>query len=224
MFESWKILFGNDRATGEEAFDPAEILYDEATNETPDLDEIPEDDCYIPRFESGDPVFVNLSPISDTENTSTPRSTTRRNTNPTTAQSETEKSSTPTSAIRRTTNPTTSHATSNAMPKPPPKKKSKLEAKESALDEAFGSYMKESTSMLGRIADGIGYDMKLSNKREGLFGELQKLNISMDDMFTVAAIISEADDRVDAFYGLPENLRQPWVERVLAGTLYGKTT
>ena len=71
MYDSWQILFGKDRATGEFAEDPEEIQ-DEAGNETLEIDDDFFTETYIPRYENGDP--VNLDSCHDSNvNPSTPR-------------------------------------------------------------------------------------------------------------------------------------------------------
>ncbi|XP_057495691.1 uncharacterized protein LOC130780692 [Actinidia eriantha] len=202
MFEQWQILFGKDRATGEFAEDPNDIPDDEhihTTNENPDSP-------YIPRFENGEFVwssgssFVDLECGSETPNTNPTRSgpTTPSNGNPTT----------PTSAFP------------NAGQKPP-KKKAKVTTKEASLHEAMETYMKASNVVLEKIADGVGYDKELSARRTGVFNELMKLDLDMDDRFVLNEKICLAEKRVDTFYGLPDEVKQAWVMRVLEGKIYG---
>ncbi|KAI8523678.1 hypothetical protein RHMOL_Rhmol13G0091600 [Rhododendron molle] len=73
-----------------------------------------------------------------------------------------------------------------------------------------------------KIADAIGYDKQLSSRREKVFEELLKLDMDEDDRYIVNAIIVQAEDRVDTFYGIPAERKQRWVELVLAGKFYGK--
>ncbi|KAH7858841.1 hypothetical protein Vadar_028618 [Vaccinium darrowii] len=193
MFESWQILFGKDRATGEIAEDPQEVPDpDDDYFQTPNLNDIDVEVGYIPRFENGEPsfipshVFVDQSCGSETANPANPP------------------------------NPTT--PTSNAGPKPP-KKKAKPN-KEAALHEAMGTYMAKSNEVLEKIAGGVCYEKDLSVKRAGVVTELLKLKLDMDDMFVVNEKICETEQRVETFYALPDGLRLPWVMRVLEGKLY----
>ncbi|KAG5512761.1 hypothetical protein RHGRI_038835 [Rhododendron griersonianum] len=184
MYESWQILFGRDRATGEVAEDAAE------------LDDIPADpvetitpvdlfnDCYTPYFANGDPTFVDISTSSGT-NANTPAT--------------------------------------NVVPERP-KKKAKVDAQEASLHEAFGNYMAQSSTAFLKIADSVGFEDRLAAKKEKVFGELEKLDLQLLDMFAAHAIIVSTEENVDTFYGIPENYRQAWVEAVLAGQIKLKTT
>ncbi|KAI8532103.1 hypothetical protein RHMOL_Rhmol11G0187200 [Rhododendron molle] len=66
-----------------------------------------------------------------------------------------------------------------------------------------------------KIADAIGYDKQLSSRREKVFEELLKLDMDEDDRYIVNAIIVQAKDRVDTFYGISADRKQRWVELVL---------
>ncbi|KAH7866594.1 hypothetical protein Vadar_022435 [Vaccinium darrowii] len=182
MFESWQILFGKDRATGELAEDPQEVPdHDDDYFETPNLNDIDVEVGYIPRFENGEPsfipshVFVDQSCGSETANP-----------------------------------PNLTTPTSNAGPKPP-KKKAKPN-KEAALHEAMGTYMAKSNEVLEKIAGGVCYEKDLSVKRAGVVTELLKLKLDMDDMFVVNEKICETEQRVETFYALPDGLRLPWTD------------
>ncbi|KAG5553689.1 hypothetical protein RHGRI_011550 [Rhododendron griersonianum] len=105
-----------------------------------------------------------------------------------------------------------------------PKKKAKVDAKEASLHDAFGNFMEQSSSAFLKIADSVGYEDRLSAKKERVFAELEKLDLQLIDMFSAHAIIVSAEENVDTFYGIPENYRQAWVEAVLAGQIKLKTT
>ncbi|KAG5534981.1 hypothetical protein RHGRI_022925 [Rhododendron griersonianum] len=105
-----------------------------------------------------------------------------------------------------------------------PKKKAKVDAKEASLHDAFGNFMEQSSSAFLKIADSVGYEDRLSAKKERVFAELEKLDLQLIDMFSAHAIIVSAEENVDMFYGIPENYRQAWVEAVLAGQIKLKTT
>ncbi|KAG5542124.1 hypothetical protein RHGRI_021851 [Rhododendron griersonianum] len=103
-------------------------------------------------------------------------------------------------------------------------KKAKVDAKEASLHDAFGNFMEQSSSAFLKIADSVGYEDRLSAKKERVFAELEKLDLQLIDMFSAHAIIVSAEENVDTFYGIPENYRQAWVEAVLAGQIKLKTT
>ncbi|KAG5512760.1 hypothetical protein RHGRI_038835 [Rhododendron griersonianum] len=185
-----------DRATGEVAEDAAE------------LDDIPADpvetitpvdlfnDCYTPYFANGDPTFVDISTSSGT----------------------------PTSyAIPPTPRTNANTPATNVVPERP-KKKAKVDAQEASLHEAFGNYMAQSSTAFLKIADSVGFEDRLAAKKEKVFGELEKLDLQLLDMFAAHAIIVSTEENVDTFYGIPENYRQAWVEAVLAGQIKLKTT
>lgn len=48
-----------------------------------------------------------------------------------------------------------------------------------------------------------------------------KLDLDMDDRFVLNEKICLAEERVDTFYGLPDEVKQAWVMRVLEGKIYG---
>ncbi|KAG5561873.1 hypothetical protein RHGRI_004794 [Rhododendron griersonianum] len=91
----------------------------------------------------------------------------------------------------------------------PPKKKAK---KEVAIPEALGNYLTQSATVMEKIADAIGYDKQLSSRKERVFDKLLKLDMDEDDRYIVNAIIVQAEDRVDTFYGIPTERKQRWVE------------
>ncbi|KAF7150341.1 hypothetical protein RHSIM_Rhsim02G0246800 [Rhododendron simsii] len=105
-----------------------------------------------------------------------------------------------------------------------PKKKAKVDAKEASIHDAFGNFMAQSSTAFLKIADSVGYEDRLSAKKERVFAELEKLDLQLIDMFSAHAIIVSAEENVDTFYGIPENYRQAWVEAVLAGQIKLKTT
>ncbi|KAH7861762.1 hypothetical protein Vadar_030481 [Vaccinium darrowii] len=116
---------------------------------------------------------------------------------------------------------------SNANANPPPKKAKKLsrvEAKQKAIYDAFGSYMDESKEVIVKLVDNVGYDQKLSDKRIGVFPNLENLELGMEDMLTANAMILASEERVDEFYSVPERYRIHWVGMLLAGKLATKTT
>ncbi|KAH7837144.1 hypothetical protein Vadar_010150 [Vaccinium darrowii] len=112
MFDSWQILFGKDKATGDFAEDRAEIQ-DVDNDDEDELVEVVvppmEENLYAPLFSNGEPVFP-----SESAHTIFDQSQCSASANPTTP-------------------------TSNALPKPP-KKKAKVDAREAAMHEALGNF------------------------------------------------------------------------------------
>ncbi|KAI8560799.1 hypothetical protein RHMOL_Rhmol04G0283900 [Rhododendron molle] len=250
MYESWGILFRIDRATGDFAEDAAELdNWDPA--QSPNLDEIPNmdeylEECYTPRFANGEAIwtsdtFVEQSYGSSTANPTTPinnantptsipnanatgranaNATGRANANATGRASANANARANTNANVRANANANPNVRANAMPMPmPPKKKAK---KEVAIPEALGNYLSQSATVMEKIADAIGYDKQLSSRRERVFDELLKIDMDEDDRYIVNAIIVQAEDKVDTFYGIPADRKQRWVELVLAGKFYGK--
>ncbi|KAH7860509.1 hypothetical protein Vadar_014265 [Vaccinium darrowii] len=150
---------------------------------------------YVPMYENGEPSFIPSQNYVDFS-----------------WGSETANPTTPTSA-----NPTTPTSNPELIP---PKKKAKP-TKEGALHDTMATHLAKSNKVLEKIADRLGYEKELSAKRTGVMNELLKLHLDMDDMFIVNEIICEAEQRVETFYGLSDELKHPWVMRVLEGKLYG---
>ncbi|KAH7866469.1 hypothetical protein Vadar_020840 [Vaccinium darrowii] len=189
MFPQWQILFGKDRATGEMAEGPAEIRDDGSEEEIEqaihDESFVGTNDCYTPRFANGDFVFGGGSFI-DLSRGGSPAA------NP----------NTPTS------NQCQCHHSQCFHCKSPPAKKvkkmSKAEAKQAALNDAFGSYMAESKEVMVKLVDAIGFEQRLSDRRGGVVCQLEKLNLDVDDMLTANAMTLASDKKVDDFYSVPE--------------------
>ncbi|GFZ16258.1 Vps52 / Sac2 family [Actinidia rufa] len=120
MFDDWQTLFGHDRATGEMAEDAPEVP-DVTPVQTPGLDDT-WNDCYSPRYASGEPLFVDgifVDVTGDDPNGNVNPSTPRGNVNPSTQRGNVNHS-TPRG------NPSTAMAN---IPVPErPKKKAKLDA------------------------------------------------------------------------------------------------
>ncbi|KAH7851212.1 hypothetical protein Vadar_008668 [Vaccinium darrowii] len=210
MYPSWTILFGKDRATGEMAEDPPEIRDDDWEEEIDQVwheeSVVGTNDCYTPRFANGEFVFGGggSSFIDLSAGGSQPA-------NPTTPTSN-GNASTPTSNANANAN-----ANSNANANPPPKKAKKLsrgEAKQKAIHDTFGRYMEESKEVMVKLVDNVGYDQKLSDKRIGVFPNLENLELEMEDMLTANAMILASEERVDEFYSVPERYRKHWVTEI----------
>ncbi|KAI8542478.1 hypothetical protein RHMOL_Rhmol08G0140800 [Rhododendron molle] len=211
MYESWQFLFGRDRATGELAEDAAEV---EEVVETYQNDvNIEVDDmlneCYTPTFANGgtvfprDTPFVDMSTSSGTLTSNAILAAPRTNAN------------TP----RSNANTPTSNVVSGR-----PKKKAKVDANEASIHVAMANLLGKSNTAFNKIADAVGYEDRLSAKREKVFTELMKLDLQMIDRFALNTMIVSAEENVDTFYGIPENYKQAWVEVVLSGQIKLKTT
>ncbi|XP_057462044.1 uncharacterized protein LOC130752314 isoform X1 [Actinidia eriantha] len=218
MFEDWQTLFGHDRATGEMAEDAPEVP-DGTPVQTPGLDDT-WNDCYSPRYASGEPlfpdgIFVDVTgndPI-DNVNPSTPRG----NVNPSsTPRGNVNSSSTP----RGNINPSNPRGDGNPSTPIPnihvperPKKKAKLDA----LNEMMKGFVTQNNAHMEKLTNALGYDKELSNKRKSVFSELIKLDMDEMDRFKVNNIIVAGEERLDAFFGIPDHMKQRWVEGVLDG-------
>ncbi|KAE9445283.1 hypothetical protein C3L33_22820, partial [Rhododendron williamsianum] len=84
------------------------------------------------------------------------------------------------------------------------------------------SLLAQSNTAFNKIADAVGYEDRLSAKREKVFTELMKLDLEMIDRFALNTMIVSAEENVDTFYGIPENYKQAWVEAVYGLTVYGQ--
>ncbi|KAH7835936.1 hypothetical protein Vadar_031255 [Vaccinium darrowii] len=192
------------RATGEMAEDPLEIRDDDWEEEIDQFGHeesvVGTNDYYTSRFANGEFVFGGGGStfIDLSVGGSQPP-------NPTTPASN-GNASTPTSNPNPNAN-----ANSNANANPPPKKAKKVtraEAKQKAIYDAFGSYMDESKEVMLKLVDNVGYDQKLSDKRIGVFPNLENLGLEMEDMLTANAMILASEERVDEFYSVPESVAQ----------------
>ncbi|KAH7844907.1 hypothetical protein Vadar_032904 [Vaccinium darrowii] len=90
-------------------------------------------------------------------------------------------------------NPTT--PISNAVLKPP-KKKAKVDAREAAMHEALGNFCNQSNEVLVKLVGAVSFDKDLAAQRTGVFNELMKLDLDMDDRFIVNDKICSKDERV----------------------------
>ncbi|KAH7863302.1 hypothetical protein Vadar_015935 [Vaccinium darrowii] len=189
--------YEKDRATDDFAEDPAEI-------QDVDVDDDYEDEpveVVLPPMDDNlyTPLFANGEPVFPSESAHT-----------TFDQSQCSASA----------NPTT--PTSNAVPKPP-KKKAKIDAREAAMHEALGNFCNQSNEVLVKLVDAVSFDKDLTARRTGVFNDLMKLDLDMDDRVIVNDKICSKDERVLQFYGIPDQVKQQWVMRILEGKLYGNT-
>ncbi|KAI8530791.1 hypothetical protein RHMOL_Rhmol11G0086700 [Rhododendron molle] len=206
MCESWQFLFGRDRATGELAEDAAEVeevvetYQNDANIEVDDM----LNECYTPTFANGDTVFPRDTPFVDMSTSSgTPTSNAIPAAPRTNANTPRSNANTP---------------TSNVVPGRP-KKKAKVDANEASMHVAIANLLGESNTAFNKIADAVGYEDRLSAKREKVFTELMKLDLEMIDRFALNTMIVSAEENVDTFYGIPENYKQ--VCGLFSFTVYG---
>ncbi|KAI8538775.1 hypothetical protein RHMOL_Rhmol09G0130000 [Rhododendron molle] len=242
MYESWQILFGIDKATGDFAEDAADLDNCDLI-QNPNQDEIPNPDdyleeCYTPRFANGEAIwpgdtFANTPTTNSNANANTPSTDSNANTLTTNSNANATYHANANARAKANSNARANvnvnpNARVNANPNVrinanvvpmPPKKKAKTEV---AIPEALGNYLTQSATVMEKIADAIGYDKQLSSRREKVFDEVLKLDMDEDDRYIVNAIIVQAEDRVDTFYGIPADSKQRWVELVLAGKFYRK--
>ncbi|KAI8574848.1 hypothetical protein RHMOL_Rhmol01G0385600 [Rhododendron molle] len=190
-FDDWCVLFGKDRATGAAAED-----YDEMAR--PD---IPEEfsephnsiDFYDAMFENYDQHLPNTptTPVTPTPHPSLPTSTPR--------------GSTP--------------AANAGVPNK--RKRTRMGDAELSIHASMDSFFKSSCSYMDKMANSFGYDKELSARRTMVKDELSKLDITLTEKFKLSAIIVQAEERVDDFYGTKPEERQAFVEAILAGEVYG---
>ncbi|GFY88809.1 hypothetical protein Acr_06g0007490 [Actinidia rufa] len=204
MFSSWQLLFGNDKATGVMAEDAAEIREDASDDAThqPSHEEsfVGTNDFYIPMYTNGGFVFggVDFMDLSAGDSQNTSPSTPTSNANTTT-----------------TTPPTNANASIATCPLKRAKKLTRAEAKQDSLTEAFGSYISETIEVMEKLVNAIAFEHRLFERRHGVFTELEKLNLEIEDMLTANAMILATEEKVDEFYSVPERYRQQWVGMLL---------
>ena len=130
--------------------------------------------------------------------------------------------STPTSNANVTTPPTNANASTATRLLKKAMKFTRAEAKQDSLTEAFGSYMSETKEVMEKLVNAVAYEHRLSERRQGVFAELEKLNLEIEDMLTANAMILATEEKVDEFYSVPERYRQQWVGMLLQGKLNPK--
>ncbi|KAF7150926.1 hypothetical protein RHSIM_Rhsim02G0184400 [Rhododendron simsii] len=161
-------------------------------------------ECYLPTFANGDTVFSRETPFVDIS-----------------TSSGTPTSNAGVAATRTNANTPRTNAnapTCNVVPGRP-KKKAKVDASEASIHVAMENLLAQSNTAFNKIADVVGYEDRLSAKREKVFTELMKLDLEMIDRFALNTMIVSAEENVDTFYGIPENYKQAWVEAVLSGQI-----
>ncbi|GFZ19907.1 calcium-dependent protein kinase (CDPK) family protein [Actinidia rufa] len=106
---------------------------------------------------------------------------------------------------------------STLMPNIPVPERPKKKAKLDALNEMMKGFIAQNNAHMEKLTNAIGYDKELSNKRKSVFSELMKLDMDKMDMFKVNNIIVAGEERLDAFFVIPDHMKQRWVEGVLDG-------
>ena len=191
MFPTWKLLFRKDRATSEMTEDVAEIRKDASDDEThqPSHEEsfVGTNDCYIPRYIDGRFVFggADFMDLS-------------------TGASQNASPSTPTSNANATTPPTNANASTVTRLFKKARKLTRAEAKQESLIEAFGSYMYKTREVMEKLVNVVASEHGLSERRQAVFAELEKLNLEIEDMLTANAMILATEEKVDEFYSVSE--------------------
>ncbi|KAG5528787.1 hypothetical protein RHGRI_029448 [Rhododendron griersonianum] len=147
-------------------------------------------ECYTPTFANGETVFPRETPFVDISTSSR----------------------TPTSnAIPAATRTNANAPTTNAV-QGRPKKKAKVDGNEAPINVAMENLLAQSNTAFNKIADAVGYEDRLSAKREKVFTELMKLDLEMIDRFALNTMIVSPEENVNTFYGIPENYKQAWVD------------
>ncbi|GFS29179.1 hypothetical protein Acr_00g0005690 [Actinidia rufa] len=85
------------------------------------------------------------------------------------------------------------------------------EIMEDASNDAFGSYMSDTREVMEKLVNAVSSEHKLSERRQGVFAELEKLNLEIEDMLTANAMILAIEEKLDEFYSVPERYRQQLV-------------
>ncbi|KAI8551525.1 hypothetical protein RHMOL_Rhmol06G0193700 [Rhododendron molle] len=70
-----------------------------------------------------------------------------------------------------------------------------------SIHESMATYFKSSTTYMEKMANSFGYDKELSARRTMVKDELSKLDITVTEKFKLSAIIVQAEEKVDDFYG-----------------------
>ncbi|KAF7115703.1 hypothetical protein RHSIM_RhsimUnG0049100 [Rhododendron simsii] len=141
-----------------------ETPQDEANIELDDM----LNECYTPTFANGDTVFPRETPFVDIS-----------------TSSETPTSNAIPAAARTNANTPRSNAnapTSNVVPGRP-KKKANVDSNEASIHVAVENLLAQCNTAFNKIADAVGYEDRLSSKREKVFTELMKLDLEMIDRF-----------------------------------------
>lgn len=103
------------------------------------------------------------------------------------------------------------------------KKRTRMGGEKSSIEESMKNWMNITLGYMRDIAKSIGYSKELSARRQNVPVELEKLDLTMIEKFKVGAIICQAEERVDIFYGIPDEQKQAWVEAALEGNIYGQS-
>ncbi|KAI8543435.1 hypothetical protein RHMOL_Rhmol08G0217700 [Rhododendron molle] len=196
-FDDWQTLFGKDRATGAAAEDYDEMARSDIPNES--VEPHNSNDFYDALFDNYDQQLPNTPTTPVT---------------PTTPATPTHHASLPTSTPRG------SMPAANAGV-PNKRKRTRMGDADLPIHASMDNFFKSSTTYLDKMANSFGYDKELSARRTMVKEELSKLDITLTEKFKLSAIIVQAEERVDDFYGTKPEERQAFVEAILAGEVYG---
>ncbi|GAB2279241.1 hypothetical protein Dimus_013889 [Dionaea muscipula] len=221
------MIFGKDRATGAVAEDPTEMeepIPINPANVHVDV-EYTEDDPYYPYL--GAEFYTDSTPIVSTPMGSTAEGSTPPSSTPmgsTTEGSTPPVSSAPTGSTRRTSLPTSSPLAPTSLANAGAKKGKKRTRMGDEVSSILGSmdnYLKGSLGYMDKLVDKMGFEKELSGRRLKVPEELEKLDLTLDAQFKLAAIICEKDERVDQFFGTRDDKKQAWVDAVLSDRVFG---
>ncbi|GFS36822.1 hypothetical protein Acr_00g0048200 [Actinidia rufa] len=126
----------------------------------------------------------------------------------------------PSSTRRGNVNPSNPRGDGNpsiSIPNIPVPERPKKKAKLYALNEMMKGFISQNNAHMEKLTNALGYDKELSNKRKSVFSELMKRDMDEMDRFKVNNIIVGGEERLDAFFGIPDHMKQRWVEGVLDG-------
>ncbi|GAB2300070.1 hypothetical protein Dimus_034111 [Dionaea muscipula] len=101
------------------------------------------------------------------------------------------------------------------------KKRTRMGDEESSILGSMDNFLKGSLGYMDKMVDKMGFEKELSGRRLKVPEELEKLDLTLDTQFKLAAIICEKDERVDQFFGTRDDKKQAWVDAVLSGPVFG---
>ncbi|GAB2289848.1 hypothetical protein Dimus_024151 [Dionaea muscipula] len=105
----------------------------------------------------------------------------------------------------------------------PELKRGRMGDEESSILGSMDNFLKGSLGYRNKLVDKMGFVKELSERRLKVPKELEKLDLTLDAQFRLAAIICEKDERVYQFFGTRDDKNQAWVDTILSGHVFGPT-
>ncbi|GAB2290782.1 hypothetical protein Dimus_025054, partial [Dionaea muscipula] len=230
-YKQWRMIFGKDRATGAIAEDPTKMEEPIPIHPATEDVKYTEDDPYYPYLGAefySDPTPIISTPMgSTTEGSTRPSSTRTTSIDPAssyTPGSTPLVSSAPVGSTRRTSLPTSSPQAPTSLANAGArkgKKRTRMGDEESSILGSMYNFLKGSLGYMDKMVDKMGFKKELSRRRWKVSEELEKLDLTLDGQFKLAAIICEKDERVDQFFGTRDDKKHAWFDTVLSGRVFG---